>query len=59
MTVAKVDPPAADKLKFVVGSKTDRNSAFYLKGNREQYASVSARPGQLCSPRSVCQIRSK
>ncbi|BGP57314.1 hypothetical protein JCM8202v2_004954 [Rhodotorula sphaerocarpa] len=33
MTVAKIDPPAADKLKFVIGSKTDRNSAFYLKGN--------------------------
>ena len=34
MTVAKVEPPSADKLKFVVGSKIDRNSSVYLKGNR-------------------------
>ncbi|KWU44499.1 hypothetical protein RHOSPDRAFT_18065, partial [Rhodotorula sp. JG-1b] len=33
MTVAKVEPPSADKLKFVVGSKIDRSSSVYLKGN--------------------------
>lgn len=46
MTVAKIDPPAADKLKFVIGSKTDRNSAFYLKGNRK--SSASGRPIRPC-----------
>ncbi|GAA5867313.1 hypothetical protein JCM3774_003542 [Rhodotorula dairenensis] len=33
MTVAKVEPPGTDKLKFVVGSKIDRSSSVYLKGN--------------------------
>lgn len=40
MTVAKVEPPSADKLKFVVGSKIDRSSSVYLKGNRESASFV-------------------
>lgn len=45
MTVAKVEPPGTDKLKFVVGSKIDRSSSVYLKGNR----AYPPEGGRLCS----------
>lgn len=48
MTVAKVEPPSADKLKFVVGSKIDRSSSLYLKGNRE-FCFVVFEPGKVSS----------
>ena len=49
MTVAKVEPPSADKLKFVVGSKIDRSSSLYLKGNRE-FCFVVFEPGKSLPP---------
>lgn len=36
MSIAKIDPPGTDKLKFTVGSRLGKTSspAMYLKGNR-------------------------
>lgn len=57
MTVAKVDPPGPDKLKFVVGSKIDRAASVYLKGARKRVGFVCVRMEGLTN--SAEQIRSK